>query len=65
MLGKMFSLRLTGEQQKRLESIAAQTGRTRSQVIRLLIERASAGEPDVRLEGKNLPEVVHNEGKAN
>ena len=62
MLEKLFAVRLTEEQQKRLESIASQTGRTRSQVIRLLIERVSAGEPDLRLEAKNLSEE-HQDGR--
>jgi len=50
MLNGQVVVRLTEEQRRRLEWLAKQTGRTRSQLLRLLIEAAAyAGAPDVRL----------------
>lgn len=49
------SVRLNDAMRAKLDSLARQTGRTRSQIIRLLIQQATVTpEPDVRC-GEGIP----------
>jgi predicted DNA-binding protein len=55
MYGECLRLRLTGEQAAKLRRLEATTKRTRSAIVRLLIDAAvSSGMPDLRLDAARL-----------
>ncbi len=55
MYGECLRMRLTDEQAAKLRRLEAVTKRTRSAIVRLLIDAAvSSGVPDVRLDAGRL-----------
>jgi len=55
MYGECLRVRLSGEQASKLRRLEVVTRRTRSDIVRLLIDAAvSSGMPDVRLDAARL-----------